>query len=413
MKHKAITQKRRVKKFLIFGLLVILALEVISLFSLPAQISNLIKGKSDKNIFEYAQQVVKECKDKAHRSSCYDKQIPKLMDEISMEEAFEVTKKVQDLDGEYGFCHVLGHELSAREVRKDPNNWKEVLSRCPSGVCSNGCLHGGLQEKFRDVEKLTDEQIKSIENDLRTLCEKRDNWDPTGVEQGSCYHALGHLTMYMVDAEVDRALEICDETTLKDDGRDFRQLCYDGVFMQIYQPLEPEDFALVEGKQPSAENVEDYCMKYDIMPRASCRSESWPLFFEDLKNDPKNLESFCAKSDYGYEDRCYLSIIYVLTSLSNLDKEEMTEYCANINDSRRDSCFANVASRMIEIDYRNIDKSIEVCNVAEDYGVGDFCYEEMIFYSKNNFHIDSSEYFKVCNSLPDKWKEECLSNSTS
>jgi hypothetical protein len=199
------------------------------------------------------------------------------MDFISMEDAFQVTGLVQQEDPTYQYCHVLGHELAAREVKKNPDGWKDVVSRCPSGMCSNGCIHGGFQERFR-AESFTDQQITSIKPDLKVICEDRASWHPTGLEQASCYHALGHLTMYLTSGEVGRSLPLCDELSLKSSVRDYRQLCYDGVFMQIFQPLEPEDFALVHGKQPIKETFGAYCDNYSGTQRGSCISEGWPLF---------------------------------------------------------------------------------------------------------------------------------------
>src|SRR5204863_55132 len=121
----------------------------------------------------------------------------------------------------------------------------------------------------------------------------------------SCYHALGHLTMYVSNADIDKSVSLCDEIATKPDGRDFRQLCYDGVFMQIYQPLEPEDFALVKGKQPTKDQVSGFCNKYNSMQKASCLSESWPLFFEDLKTRPLATVEFCDKEEVSRRERCF------------------------------------------------------------------------------------------------------------
>jgi len=244
---------------------------------------------------QHANTAVALCQKDKDRPSCYDKEVPKLTGSLSMEDAFRVTWHVQEKDSEYQYCHVLGHELSAREVRKDPTKWKEVITRCPSGMCSNGCLHGGFQERFR-AETFTEEEIEEVTQELVDACEAREQWQPTGLEQASCYHALGHLTMYITDANTEQASTICDVISKKPDGRDFRQLCYDGVFMQIFQPLEPEDFALIEGKVPTKEEVTAFCAEGNThMQEASCLNESWPLFYQDIVN-PKNLVPFCEKN---------------------------------------------------------------------------------------------------------------------
>lgn len=392
------------KKLLVFLLLLFIIFE---LASLTGRV-DLFKSKP-MDFSESAKKIVEKCKSAPYKPSCYDKEIPKLMDKITMEDAFSVTKNVQRLDTSYAYCHVLGHELAAREVRKDPKNWKDVITRCPSGVCSNGCLHGGLQEKFRGAESLTDDQVEKLVPDLQNLCEPRGSWNPTRLEQASCYHALGHLNMYAVAANIEKALPLCERIALKPDGADWRVLCYDGVFMQMFQPLEPEDFALIKGREPTRDNVDAFCDSYEGKPRASCISESWPLFIKDILNDPNAAVALCNKSDIGDRARCLNAIFYVLTSRSGLDSAKMSDYCARIEKGVQPQCFANAASRMIETDYQNIGKAIKLCNDAKEFDPEGACFDEMVKYSTYNFHPESKEYYEICNSLPQKWKEECLS----
>src|SRR5690606_4527381 len=126
--------------------------------------------------------------------SCYDKELPKLMDEgFSMEDAFAVTRLVQDRDPSYQYCHVLGHELSAKETAKDPDNWKSVIARAPIGVCSNGAIHGAFQERFR-VASFAGKSVDDLVPELLRICKANEDWHPTGMPEATCIHRLGHLT---------------------------------------------------------------------------------------------------------------------------------------------------------------------------------------------------------------------------
>ncbi|MCP6719986.1 MAG: hypothetical protein KJI72_01490 [Patescibacteria group bacterium] len=401
-----------VKKIFIAALFVIVLAETAVLIKdkLPRLTASLFQSRQV-SFEEYADRVVEKCKDAGYRPSCYDKEIPELMDAISMEDAFEVTRIVQDQDRSYYYCHVLGHELSAREVRKDPSSWKDVVTQCPSGMCSNGCLHGGFQERFREGA-FTETEVREITKELTNLCEEKPAWRPTGLEQASCYHALGHLTMYITSAELNKSSEICEEIAVKPDGRNYSQLCFDGVFMQIFQPLEPEDFALVEGKQPTKEEVPLFCGNFTGKKRASCLSESWPLFFKELKN-PENLVRFCSMTEESERTRCYNVIFYVMTAQLGFNVETLQNYCAGLPKERQGLCFANAASRMIETDYRNIDKSVRLCTTAEDYDADEECFAELLQYSTYNFHAGSEAFFRLCNSLPEPWSEKCLSKNTA
>lgn len=378
------------------------------LFELSAYKGN--SQKVNKNLEMYAEGVIKKCSSLTHHQSCYDKEVPILMDEIAkltMEEAFQVTRLIQEKDRTFPYCHVLGHNLSAKEVKKDQSKWKEVLSRCPSGVCSNGCIHGGFQERFR-AESFTDEQVEDIKPDLKTICEKRPDWNPTGLEQASCYHALGHLTMYITEADVGDSIKLCEEIAQKRDGRSFLQVCLDGVFMQIYQPLEPEDFALIAGKEVTLDTVDNFCANYSGFAKASCLSESWPLYRQDIMNDPSQLIKFCSKEEAQNQPRCYNGLFYVLTAQFNFDVEKIKIYCLGLPSHLQGKCFAGTASRMIETDYRNINSAVNLCSGITSPVSKEECFDELLEYSTYNFHAGSPQFLKLCNSLPDSWKGKCL-----
>ena len=134
-------------KLIIFLLIIVIALGFLNFF--VYKLGNISGNISANSLDKYATGIVKKCSSASYKPTCYEKEVPMLMDSISMEEAFQVTRIIQDLDKSYQYCHVLGHELSARETAKDPGKWKDIIPRCPSGLCSNGCIHGAFQERFR------------------------------------------------------------------------------------------------------------------------------------------------------------------------------------------------------------------------------------------------------------------------
>lgn len=397
-----------------FALLLFVIILLIELWVLFGGSFSYLTQKYNSSVLEkYAESVVETCSEERYHPSCYDREIPKLMDKISMEDAFKVTKIVQDQDSSYPYCHVLGHELSAREVAKDPSKWKEVITRCPPGECSNGCLHGGLQERFRGAETYTDEQIEEVKDDLSNICEKRDSWNPTGLEQASCYHAVGHLTMYLTSADIDKSIKICKSSAIKTDGRNFIQTCTDGVFMQIFQPLEPEDFELIKGKEIKKRDLESFCRKYTGQDRISCWHEGWPLYRAEITT-PNGLMKFCNNpilATKEAKDQCFYGLFYVVTSQFNFDLTKIHDFCSALPQDRMNQCFGNTASRMIETDYRNIDMATKYCLSAPEESKP-FCYGELIKYSTFNFHKGSKEFYELCNILPETWKDRCLSQNS-
>lgn len=358
------------------------------------------------SLSDYADAIIAECASFDYRPGCYDKEIPKTMDVLSLEEAFKVTSLIQQKDSGYWYCHVLGHNVSSRETAKNPEKWKEVIPRCPMGTCSNGCIHGALQERFRK-ENFSDEEMERVLPDLVDICEEKPNWHPTGMEQATCYHALGHLLMYASSADTKKSVELCQRIAQKPDGRDFLTVCYDGVFMQLFQPLEPEDFALVKGKTPVKEALQSFCSIYEDRPQASCWSEGWPLFADQVK-DPRGLIHFCSVLEEGAErERCYNGMFFVIPTQFQLNREKIIAFCREIPLSVRGRCFANGAGRMIETDTKLINESLAICAAAVTADAGDECYNELVIYSQFNFHAGSDAQKELCNGIPDKWRAHC------
>jgi hypothetical protein len=355
----------------------------------------------------YATEIIETCAKDSYPPRCYDIEIPKLMDRgLTLEEAFDVTRLVQNRVGNYFYCHVLGHNISAKETAKDPSKWTEVIGRCPTGMCSNGCLHGAAQERFRS-ESLTDDQIEEITPEIAAICENGRNF--TGLEQASCYHSLGHLTMYLTAADIDKSTAICNVIAKKGE-KDYTQTCYEGAYMQIFQPLEPEDFALVEDIAPkTTTEAEAFCDSYEGEYRAACHRESWPLYRESLV-EPEGLTRFCSLVPNPLsEQRCYNAMFYVLAAQFNFD-DRMVPLCEGLPEKKRMAqCFANFSSRMVETDYRLTPRAIELCKTADEHGVGERCYDELLFYSTFNFHKDTDSFNQLCNALPEPWKSKCFS----
>ncbi len=363
---------------------------------------------SQKNSIESgADKIIALCKDASYRPTCYDLEIPKLMGALSMEDTFKVTRIIQDKESNYPYCHVLGHLIGGVETAKDPSKWKDVAGRCPTDMCSNGCMHGVFQERFRS-ESLPEAPVTEVSSILSGICEPRDGFNPTSLVQATCTHALGHLTMYVTGADIRKSLSICDRISINKDGHDFRPLCYDGVFMQLFQPLEPEDFALVEGKVPSKDKVEKFCSAFSGEERNSCWSESWPLVKAELKHDPLRVEQFCAQlAQTDGASGCMRDMFYILAVQFGLDSNRIEKYCAQGTHAIRGECFAAAASRFIEVDARNVEKALALCQSAEHYGVGDVCYVKLAQDASYDFKEGSKAFTQLCGGLPAQWQDQC------
>lgn len=366
------------------------------------------------SLSRHAENVIETCLSESYPPVCYDEEIPKLMDQgLTMEEAFQVTSLVQERDPNYFYCHVLGHNLSAKETAKDPSRWTEVVARAPGGICSNGAIHGAFQERFRD-DVLTDAALEDALKDVNTICEGNPLRTFTGLEKASCNHAIGHLLMYMTGADIQKATRVCDRMA-EETGEDYTQMCYEGAYMQIFQPLEPEDFALVKDIAPSdKKSAEEFCDTFTGERRSACHRESWPHYREEIVNDASALHAFCSLVPEDAEiTRCYSGMFYILAAQFNLDSDKIIALCETVPQDYTGQCFANSASRFIEIDYRLIDRAVDLCDVATEHGVGERCYKELLFYSSFAFLEGSPSLAQLCGAMPEPWRTRCFNGEGS
>lgn len=366
-----------------------------------------------KNLNVYANKILKTCKGDEWRPSCYDREIPKLLEKgkVTMEEAFNVTEKIQSKDKTYLYCHTLGHELADIETKKDPSKWLDVVARCPTLSCNSGCPHGAIQRRFKGSEVLTDGEIKEIMPELETACEPRDAWQPTEVERYMCYHSLGHLGMYITGADIQRSLEICRKVGTKENGPDYYQTCTQGVFMIIYQSLDPEDEALVATIKPEKEEVPNFCSKFTGLEYMACRTEAWILFMEEFKN-PSGVVDFCAFTKGGYGTQwCYATSLGLapLQLLNAKGVEAVADYCLEMPKDKRAPCFAMVAADWIQDEPGLAPDAISLCKLADKNGISNICWHDLLFFSKWSFEKGTNEWETYCGSFDDPQKSACFS----
>ena len=365
----------------------------------------------------YAEEIVKKCSSSGFPPACYDEEVPELMDILSLEDVFEVTKLIQAKDRRYLYCHVLGHSLSEREMRKDPSKWKEVLSKAPPTFCNNGFLHGAMIARF-NTDVFTDEMVEEIKPDLANVCEDREDRKFVGVEKSMCYHAIGHLNMYASNADPIKSVELCQEVAVKEDGRNYLQTCTEGVFMQIYQPLVPEDFALIADFAPTnQDDAREFCSHFEGELYDACNREAWPLWREDIMR-PGGVERFCLYTDDDLGQRkCTAAIMNMVAATIISDQNDfdgLAEYCDSLEQEKfRRRCFANSATRLIQIDPRYTKDAIKVCSLAEERGLEFECYRDLSYYGSFSFHQESKEIEEYCFNLPKEWRNSCLAGNVS
>lgn len=380
-------------------------------------------------------EIIKLCVTEDSRQTCYDTEIPKIIDRgLTLEQSIDVIKLIQNQDSGYWFCHAVAHKLTTKEYYKNPKAWKEIMVRSPMGMCSNGFLHGALQAHF-STETLNGVQMSELMPDLQTICEKRENWQPTSQQQSSCYHELGHLSMYLTHGNVREAAKVCSTVGLRSDGRNYLQTCHEGIFMQVFEPREPDDFELIYDIVPQKEKLgvceqysdgvmkggcwkigwvekyKEFCNQFEGDVRSACFREAWVIKSDDIQKAEAIVEYCTYAEDISEKRKCYNKLFYSLMSIFNFDTKKLIPICLGLPQSIKGQCFANTASRLIETDRRLIKESVAVCKEADKIGIANECYQELSHYAGFVFPVKSPEFYELCDNLPNKWKEQCLSRN--
>ncbi len=388
------------------------ALAIVIIFAILFVFSFFTGPKTVARLEAVTQKIVEECK-RGNESPdhCYEREVPKLYGKLSVGEIFEVIHTIRVKDPSYQFCHVLAHLIGERVVAEDKSRWVEAISLNPSGnLCSNGFIHGVIGGRFR-ADVLDDKTLENLIPDFSRACEPRRGWNPTPLDQAVCYHGMGHLYDFITAANLPQALSLCERTTFSK-TRDFRRVCMEGVFMQIYQPLEPDDFILIENMsvKPATTTIRSFCSVFaDDEYEGACLRESWPFFREGILNGT-GAKVFCSdQPNRAEETKCFETISAIVGRMSLGNPSKAINACNNFPKERQEICYAISAQAVLEEDSDYSDKAISLCKSAPG-DIANSCIQTL--YSRTQFIFGSNKeaHNRFCQALPSPTKEECISS---
>jgi len=267
--------KNRAKKGILTILIVILAMLIgISLglvlyfFVIRSNVDKKDASGAIQNIQNtdvLAKNVVNICQKEPGASKCYERDIPKLMDTISMVDAFKVVGYVQEMDPSYQYCHTLGHALASRETLKDPTKWMDVMKSCPNDrACANSCVHGVFGEVYKNISVWSDFDSKQQSLFLSQFTDLCDGiLDSTqNINRNTCFEAIGHISFFLHVAEPNASLKLCDDLVSKNGQQNSSELCYRGVFNSLLRPLEADEKEMMKGKEITKDTYIAYCRRF-------------------------------------------------------------------------------------------------------------------------------------------------------
>ncbi len=356
-----------------------------------------------------AKAFVMYCTKQTDNAACYERTVPRLLYISPISSVFSVVREIQAQDSSYRFCHVLGHQLGVFEVQRDPNHWMDLLhNNPPDGLCSNGYIHGVMVQKFSETV-FTPAQIDAIVPDLSRACEPSPGWNPSDLDKAMCYHGIGHVLTHMTDANMPLAVSYCKQIAIKG-NEDYSRVCISGVFMQIFQPLEPEDYALIARLpvKPTKENLASFCSAYATEEeRSACLGEGWPLYREQLQT-AEGIEKFCTTSTVpSTQKNCFMTVFSIGARGSLADPGPHEALCTSLPAPYAEECRGILAEAFIEEDRTKVASAAAVCSRAESSSAQDACYEYLLARAAFTFGNDKSALEPLCKVFPASWAARC------
>lgn len=354
-----------------------------------------------------AESIVEKCSKEMDHSRCYEREVPKLYPSYSIPELFELIREIRRLDPSYQFCHVLAHKLGEDAVAEDPSRWLDVIPMNPrDGMCSNGFIHGVIVGRFRN-DTLDNVTLEKTIPDFARACEPRANWSPSSLDQAICYHGMGHLFMFITSADMRLSLDTCARITQGPTG-DFSRVCREGVFMQTYQPLEPDDFALLEllPEKPTKENYRHLCAAYtNDAEEGACLREAWPFFRTEILEGTGAI-SFCARQPNKDEEAmCFESASTIIGRQLLGNDEKASAACNALPQKWQSICYIAAAQALLEEDRSSGSRSVSFCMRASE-AIADICIKTLASRAHWIF-ADSPDKERFCSVLP-RYRDICI-----
>ncbi|QQG37858.1 MAG: hypothetical protein HYS26_04520 [Candidatus Kaiserbacteria bacterium] len=343
---------------------------------------------------ESARSIIAACDKESNHAFCYEREVAALYPEMPLKAIFAIVREIRRADSGYQFCHVLAHKLGERIVADNPDAWLDAIPlNPPDGLCSNGFMHGVIGGRFR-AEVLTEDALQKLIPDFSRACEPRGSWNPSELDKAICYHGLGHLYVFLTDADIPRSLQLCKKTTSDRTQR----MCLEGVFMQIYQPLEPDDFLLIErmSQKPSTTTVRTYCSQFgEDQYEGACLRESWPYAREGIVAGV-GIDSFCEgypnQEQQGY---CYDTAFAILGRMSLDNPGGAVRACKAVGAERRLACLTAVAQAVLEEDRSQGERALSLCESAP-VDLRHSCAEALVLRAEFIFGSNTREYKRFC-----------------
>lgn len=170
-------------------------------------------------------------------------------------------------------CHALAHLVGETAGRQSLTSVPRMFAMCGTG-CVYGCVHGMFSGLLKRG-KLEPAKIS-------TICDVDIKLSASSNDHEECVHGIGHGLADYFHNDVPQAVHFCNNFMRLDD----KQICWDGVFMEVYEPVVSEQSSNLKSTGDFAD-----CDQYQRESRVICIQSILSVRYRAIREINQALET--------------------------------------------------------------------------------------------------------------------------
>lgn len=343
------------------------------------------------------------CQDSANqrtgKEDCYAKKFQEIAEAAGPEFSFKILDNLQRADPKAIGCHLIAHGIGLGSYKREPNNWRTLIQNMnPS--CSYGAIHGVLESY---IGSLPDKSLKK--EIIPTICGKAPRAD--------CNHIVGHLLLVQTDADVGRALDLCEVFASPMQNN----FCISGVFMEYQTALNLVAHELVPESwlnwPPRLGELEKLCRSYDDKYAEGCWEEIVHVALVVFRNDPKKIFDFCgtAQVPEGVK-KCRRHSIGIIGASRNFNLADLKNVCIPQKDDLdfERECYPTLVSSALSTIPSAVPESVAFCGILQDE-FQPACFS-MVGMMAHSSPVIKDLLPSACRAAPAEYRKYCLGEAS-
>ena len=286
------------------------------------------------------------------KETCYSQKFKEIGKQNGPDYSFKVLDSLQQIDPDSIGCHLIAHGIGWGSFEWKPGDWRNIIQNMRT-TCNYGAIHGVIESY---INSLPD---KSLKRDvIPTICGENPRAD--------CNHIIGHLLLVETDANVPKALDLCNvfgDAVQKD-------FCLTGVFMEQETALNLVAHELVPRSwlnwPARLDELEKMCRSYTGENASACWQEIVHVALAKFNNDPKLTWDFCntAQVQEGAR-RCVRHSIGIIGASKNFDLPSLKSMCSipqKDDPTFEEECYPDLVSSALSTIPTMVPQAVSFCD---------------------------------------------------